>query len=921
MSGVSLQRTKEGKPLAAGGSGARLPLIATKIVPPRPRANRIVRTRLAGLLAEAGERKLTILRAPGGFGKTTLALSWIEELGSRGDAVAWLSIDGDDNEPRRFVYYVIHALHRACGDIGKESLKVASTASLHQLQALLVNEIADCGDELFLFLDDYNAISNESIHEFISFLLRHAPGNLHLVVLSRSQPALEVGSLRARDELLEIDAAQLRFTRDETREFLGLATPSQLGPSEIRTIHSLTEGWPAALRITALSFGAGRDPAELLRSLARSPRSIGGFLDELCALLPADLLDFMQRTSIVDRLSTSLCEAITGRADSGELLGRLESQQLLSPLDSEGTLFAYHQLFREYLTQRLAKQREAEMPALHRRASRWYESEGQESESVKQLLAAGDTDAALLRITQCADRMVETGDLLTLLNLQQQLRSKFIQQPISLQLAIIWAEALSLSGGEALQHVSAVEGALRKLDDPEAGRVRRECIALRAVAAALADDAARALELASAYAVRSEDRPLVRDSVHNIERFVYACAARWDDFYAVPGVLSQDGADIMAATYAANLHGIAELSQARADPAEQHFLQSLELGGRVRRFAGATGMARGAYAELLYETGRIAEAEALLRDDLDLVASGVTLDTVLRGLRTAARLAWRRRQFELAASQLDRAEAVGLTRDWPRLVAGALFERLRLQQQQGMTMPSLGLLKRLQQLRAASPAQAMRGVEGVLHYEAMGQAIVDLDQNRSRKAATALTPLFAEAIECGADLLAIRLGSLLARALVHARSVPQALRVFSQVLDLAEPSALVGSVADTGPEMLQLVDLLESGTAGQVREPRRALIQKLRQSAASAWGAAATPTSSGTKELPSPLSPRECEILALVAEGASNKAVARDLGLGPETVKTHLKNIFVKLGVERRTQAVLRAEELGLLRVRRGLRH
>jgi LuxR family maltose regulon positive regulatory protein len=388
----------------------------------------------------------------------------------------------------------------------------------------------------------------------------------------------------------------------------------------------------------------------------------------------------------------------------------------------------------------------------------------------------------------------------------------------------------------------------------------------------------------------------------------------------VPRVSRAGDFDILTATYEANLYGIAELVQAKARVAEGHFLYCAELGSKVRRFAGATSMARGAHAELLYEMGRIDEAEALLKEDIDLIASGVILDTVLRGLWTAARLAWRRGQWDQAGSLLEREEAVGLTRDWPRLVAGALFERLRLQLQQGMTMPALGLLKRLQQLRASTLAPATQAIAGVSHFYVMAQALVDLDQNRSRQAVAALTPLFNDALDCGAGLLAVRIGSLLARAQVQARAIPQALRVFNQVLDLAEPSALVGSIADTGPEVLQLLDLLDSGGGEPDRESRRQLLRTLRGSAASVWGKPAALASSARSELPAPLSPRECEILELIAEGSSNKGVARTLGLGPETVKTHLKNIFVKLEVERRTQAVLRAEELGLLRVRRGLR-
>jgi LuxR family maltose regulon positive regulatory protein len=916
---IPLHRRKSARGPAAEGQGPPIPVIATKVVPPPSRAGRLARERLESLIAEASERSLTVLRAPGGFGKTTLALAWVEHLVARGDAVAWLSIDADDDEPRRFLYYVIHALNRACPEVGKESLAIANTAALGQLQAMLVNEVADCGDDVFLFLDDYNAVTNDAIHEFVSFLLRHAPANLHLVLLSRTEPPLELGSLRARGELLEIDASRLRFTRDETSEFLGRVAPSGLGIAEVRAIHGLTEGWPAALRITALSFEGGRDPEELLRALTRSPRSIGGFLDELCARLPPDLLDFLRDTSIVDRLSVALCDSITLRSDGEALLTRLERQQLVAPLDPEHTVFACHQLFREYLLQRLAARPPAEVAALHRRASAWYEAHGFEPEAVKHLLAAGDTRAALVRITDCAGRMVESGDLLTLLNWEQQLRAQSIEQPLALQLSIIWAEALTLSDAQAQQHIAAVERAVEGRDDAAALAVRRECLALRATACALADDTVRALELVQRYGPQPTDPPLVRDSARNVERFAHARAARWREFYAVPRVgLGDPSPHVLPATYEADLRALAEMIQARTPAAEVLFRQSLEIGSRVARFAGATSMALGPYAELLYETGREAQADALLREDIDLVANGVTLDSVLRGLLTAARLAWRRGQREQAAGLLDRAEAIGLTRDWPRLVAGALLLRLRMLLAQGNGLSALALAKRLEQLPHSSHASPARGFEGVEHYRAMASALVDLDAGRSRQAVSALAPRYEDAVACGAHLLAIRLGALLARAHWRARARAHATRILDEVIDLAAPGAIVGSIADEGPEILQLLDLSPAGSTGE-QDARDRFIARLRATAEAAWGDARSPEQA-RRDLVPPLSPREREILELIAEGQSNKSIARQLGLGPETVKTHIRNVFHKLDVDRRTRAVLRAEELGLVRIRRALR-
>jgi len=922
MSGiVSLHRKKrvaESRNSSTVHSG---PLLATKLVPPRASPQQIPRARLEGLLAEVSERLLTVIRAPGGFGKTTLALAWIEALKARGDRVAWLSLDADDDEPRRFVHHAIRSVRMACASVGAEALRAGASAPLPAVQAMLVNEIADCGDDLFLFLDDYQSITQPAVHEIVAFLLRHAPANLRFVVLSRSEPPLGLPSLRARGMLLEIDAARLRFTRDETREFLQLTSGAALSPPDVRNVHGLTEGWPAALRITSLSFGAGRDPAELLRSLTGSSRSIGGFLDELLGLQTPDTLAFMEQTSIVDRLSAPLCEALTGHDDSADRLEQLTRQQMIDPLGNDGSVFACHQLLREHLLQRLERRHAAGVPELHRRAAAWYESHGMMAESVKHWLAGGDTTAALARIADCADAMVQSGDVLTLLGWEQQLRNKLIQAPLELQLSVAWARTLSLSREEGTHYIAAAERFVSDASGAQAETVRRECIALRTVTAGLADDHARVLEFGSRYVPAADERPFSRDAVNNALRFAYVKTARWPEFYSVAPVTppSADArAGLMTAIYEAFTRGVAEFSQGRAGAAEQHYLRCISMGAQVRGFTGAMTLAAGPYAELLYETGRTDAAAALLRDEADQLVGGASVDTVLRAAVTAAHLAARRGHIDAAQDLLERAEAVGLTHDWPRLVAGVLFERLWLHLRSRRSASALGLLKRLEQLDTSPTAAGTRALADAPHYRCMAQLLVGIDQNRPNAAIRDAEALFADAIACGANLLALRVGSLLACAHLSARSVAQALRVFHKVLDIAEPDGLIGSIADAGPEIATLIGHVAADTPqGAAGAARRALLERLRTASAAAWdGTAAAASATRTHELRALLTPRECEILDLIAEGQSNKAIARQLSLGPETVKSHLKNVFAKLGVERRTQAVLRAAELGLVRPR-----
>jgi LuxR family maltose regulon positive regulatory protein len=405
-------------------AGKHPQIIATKVLPPRL-VGLIERARLLELVTQVQTKRLSVIKAPAGFGKTSLAVEWANRLSQSGSSVAWFSIDAADNQPTQFLFYVSHALQRAHDGVASSAIDLIREASLIRPPAIvsaLINGLAEIDEEACLFLEDYHSLSDPAIHDALAFLLKHAPSHFHLVLVTRTEPPLPLAVLRAQNQLLEIDAAALRFDLEETRQFLEHEDLGSLDPPQLRLLHERTEGWPAVLRIVAATCSqSGQNFGQYVRQLSGTSRPISAYLAEMMDGLPGDMALFMLRTAVLDRLPAALCQAVAQHKSSQEFPEVIADRQLLLvPLDRDGRWYRYHTLLSAYLRHRLeADVGEEEIATLHRRASHWFASQELWTEAIQHAVAAGDTEQAASWIKNTAMALVKKGDLLTLLGWQR----------------------------------------------------------------------------------------------------------------------------------------------------------------------------------------------------------------------------------------------------------------------------------------------------------------------------------------------------------------------------------------------------------------------------------------------------------------------------------------------------------------------
>ncbi len=461
------------------------PILATKLYIPPPRSKIVLRPRLIERTNEGlhSGRKLTIISAPAGFGKTTLVSEWIA---SRKRPVAWLSLDEGDNDITRFLTYLIAALQTLVANIGEGLLGVLQSPqppTTESILTTLINEITTIPDNFILVLDDYHIIDSKPVDTALAFLLEHLPPQMHLVITTREDPQFPLARLRARGQLIELRAADLRFTPSEAAEFLNQMIGLNLSAEDVAALEVRTEGWVAGLQLAALSMQGHENPSEFVATLSSNNRFILGYLiEEVLKCQPPEIQNFLLQTSILSKLNGDLCDAVTGQADSATRLEQLLVTNLfLIPLDDEGRWYRYHHLFADLLTNQLRRAHPDLPIELHRRASRWYETQAMPADTIEHTISAGDYARAISLLEEHAWGLLNQGCTRLIETWMQSIPADWHTRSVRINLSFAWIHLLRGNFEQVVPYLYQVEAILATLDPvaQETAAIQAECLALQ----------------------------------------------------------------------------------------------------------------------------------------------------------------------------------------------------------------------------------------------------------------------------------------------------------------------------------------------------------------------------------------------------------------------------------------------------------
>jgi LuxR family maltose regulon positive regulatory protein len=900
------------------------PILLTKLFIPATRPELVSRSHLIEQLNHGFHNKLTLISAPAGFGKTTLVIDWLHSQGDDTSSpfmVAWLSLDEGDSDVERFLTYLVTALNRIPGletDIGVSALRMVNSPQPpppETIMATVINEIALLTEKIILILDDYHLIDAEQVHESLGFLIENLPPQLHLVITTREDPPIQTSRLRARGQLTEIRAVDLRFTSGETAEFLNQVMGLNLSVADTEALGTRTEGWIAGLQLAAISMQGLEDTTGFIQTFTGSNRMILDYLiEEVLTQQSEDLQTFLLHTSILNRLTGSLCNALTGQEDGQATLEGLERTNLfIIPLDTERRWYRYHHLFSELLYQRLKTTSPKLFRELHSKAVTWYETNGELSDAIHHAFIGEDIETAARLIEKGAIIALEHSDLKFILHWVDRLPDETLKKTPWLFAYHVLALLITGQVAIARSKLENTDWLLDFMSDIDAKKQEMvgSVAGLKAILSIWdydykkgVDFANQALEyLPANNLIRGYCALVLGSSYWGIGDLIRAKYAFQESYLAAQA----SGNTMLAVSGGCNFAYAIEL-EGQLHQALESFQDLFQFAKQDGQVAPAEGYIHVDIARLFYEWNHLELASQHLIDGIKLcqrLADG-RAETIGHGLLTRVQIA--RGDITRAFKSVQNARDANPSPETFFELRGGEFPETWLWLKENNIKKLTGWLddNRIN-IDEGSFFKRFTLITHARVFIALGREYPDstyLDD-----ASNLLDKLLGMAESNGWGRRMIEILVLQALALEQKRDIAQAMQPLGRALTLAEPEGYIRTFVDVGPPMSRLLyEALSREIAPDYVQRILAAFPEFE-----AEKDAVQQSSPRTSEFIEPLSDRELEVLQLVADGLSRPEIANKLVLSLNTIKTHTRNIYSKLGVNNQMQAVGKARALGIL--------
>ena len=895
-------------------------LLTSKLNPPSAHLAQVPRKAVCDLVCADSGARLALVRAPAGFGKTTAMAQCVARFEEQGVASAWLTLDDADNDVARF----LACTEAAVCDISGEDVRPASghggEARLSPGEAALtiVSRLTEQRVPFALFLDDFERIQDRAVVSLVREIIEHLPTRGRLVIGTRTLPDLGLGRLRARGQLLEVDTERLRFSLDETFDFLVDRRQIPLSQDDLSRIHRKTEGWGAALWLASLALDRQDNPGDFVDRFSGAHQPLADYLAEDVLLRqPPHMQDFLLRTSILRHLSPPLCDALVPGIDSHRVLQELEASNLfLVPLAGEDRTYRYHSLFADFLRGRLSRDRPDEVPELHRDAANWYEEQGRPVPAIDHALeGAAYTQAIRLLCRHARDLLVQGRMRLLTRWLDSMPDAHLLDHP-SLRVIHVWALCFTRGPQEAYEVLEAtgLEQSTDPLIQANVAAIRPQLLGIMdcfedAHAAGLSAlerlpgpdpfaDSALVNAMANAFSVLGQEE----QARSLLDRARHADGGR------------DNGFNVM---YSECIDGIIDLRAGRLRQAGARFRLGLAASRRTSSLGYSSGNAWAGvlHAGTAYEANELEQAARLLHVYVPLARDVGLPDHMILGDVMLVRIAFAEGDVDRAFGILVGLEHAGHVRGLPRVVASARLERSRLLLLQNRAEAARTELHRADDREVWERVNRLHLLANDLEYFALARLRWEALAGNPRAASHELETELAAASAEGRYRRALKLRLLLAVASNRCGETAYATKLMRAILREAAAEGYQRLILDEGPEAGQLViRLRDDDQQGAGRSDP--IVAEAMQRLLDGFGADVTeaaPAGEVPINLVEPLTRKEIHTLQLLADGYSNSAMAEKMFVSDSTVRTHLRNINAKLGAESRTQAVAIARRLAVI--------